>query len=261
MKQDPAWGQWVYRALTFLVISCPCALVISIPLSFFAGIGGTSRAGVLVKGANYLESLARTRYVVFDKTGTLTQGVFQVTGIHHSRMEEEKLLEYAALAESFSSHPISRSLREAWGRPLDQSRVSDVQEISGQGVMVRVDGVPVAVGNERLMAAAGVEPVSCSQIGTVVHVAVDGAYAGHILISDVVKPTAAQALRELRRAGVRKTVMLTGDTDRVARQVAQELGVDEVHSQLLPADKVERLEALLTRKTSRETLAPGRCHR
>ena len=255
MGQVPAWGQWVYRALTFLVISCPCALVISIPLSFFAGIGGASRAGVLVKGSNYLETLAQTRYVVFDKTGTLTRGVFAVAGIHHAQMEEERLLEYAALAESYSSHPISRSLKEAWGKPLDESRVTEVEELSGNGVTAKVDGVPVAVGNEKLMQRLGVAAIPCHQVGTVVHVAVDGAYAGQILIADAVKPTAAQAVRELRQSGVRRTVMLTGDTEAVARQVAGELGVDEVHSELLPADKVERVEALLARKGAREKLA------
>ena len=251
----PEWGQWIYRALTFLVISCPCALVISIPLSFFAGIGGASHAGVLVKGSNYLETLAQTRCVVFDKTGTLTRGVFEVSGVHHSRMNEEKLLEYAALAESFSSHPISRSLKEAYGKPLDESRVTEVEEISGCGVTARVDGVSVAAGNETLMSRLGVAAVPCHQVGTIVHVAVDGAYAGHILISDVVKPTSAQAIRELRKSGVRKTVMLTGDADQVARQVAEELGVDEVHSQLLPADKVNRMEELLERRSGKEKLA------
>ena len=251
----PAWGQWIYRALTFLVISCPCALVISIPLSFFAGIGGASRAGVLVKGSNYLEALSQTKYVVFDKTGTLTRGVFEVAGVHHSDMDEARLLEYAALAESFSSHPISRSLKDAYGNPLDRDRVTEVEEISGNGVTAKVDGIRVAVGNEKLMRKVGVEPIPCRHVGTVVHVAVDGVYAGHILISDVVKPTSAQAVAELRKAGVRKTVMLTGDADSVARQVAGELGVDEVHSELLPADKVERVETLLSQKGSKEKLA------
>ena len=255
LGRAPEWGQWVYRALTFLVISCPCALVISIPLSFFAGIGGASHAGVLVKGSNYLETLAQTRYVVFDKTGTLTRGVFEVAGVHHNQMEDEKLLEYAALAESFSTHPISRSLKEAYGKPLDESRVTDVEEISGNGVTAEVDGVPVAVGNEKLMRKLDVEAIPCHHVGTIVHVAIDGAYAGHILISDVVKPTSAQAIRELRKAGVRKTVMLTGDAEQVARQVARELGVDEVHSELLPADKVDRIEALLDRKSAKEKLA------
>ena len=255
LGRAPEWGQWVYRALTFLVISCPCALVISIPLSFFAGIGGASHAGVLVKGSNYLETLAQTRYVVFDKTGTLTRGVFEVAGVHHNQMEDEKLLEYAALAESFSTHPISRSLKEAYGKPLDESRVTDVEEISGNGVTAKVDGVAVAVGNEKLMRKLDVEAIPCHHVGTIVHVAIDGAYAGHILISDVVKPTSAQAIRELRKAGVRKTVMLTGDAEQVARQVARELGVDEVHSELLPADKVDRIEALLDRKSAKEKLA------
>ena len=255
LGRAPEWGQWVYRALTFLVISCPCALVISIPLSFFAGIGGASHAGVLVKGSNYLETLAQTRYVVFDKTGTLTRGVSEVAGVHHNQMEDEKLLEYAALAESFSTHPISRSLKEAYGKPLDESRVTDVEEISGNGVTAKVDGVPVAVGNEKLMRKLDVEAIPCHHVGTIVHVAIDGAYAGHILISDVVKPTSAQAIRELRKAGVRKTVMLTGDAEQVARQVARELGVDEVHSELLPADKVDRIEALLDRKSAKEKLA------
>ena len=255
LGRAPEWGQWVYRALTFLVISCPCALVISIPLSFFAGIGGASHAGVLVKGSNYLETLAQTRYVVFDKTGTLTRGVFEVAGVHHNQMEDEKLLEYAALAESFSTHPISRSLKEAYGKPLDESRVTDVEEISGNGVTAKVDGVPVAVGNEKLMRKLDVEAIPCHHVGTIVHVAIDGAYAGHILISDVVKPTSAQAIRELRKAGVRKTVMLTGDAEQVARQVDRELGVDEVHSELLPADKVDRIEALLDRKSAKEKLA------
>ena len=247
LGRAPEWGQWVYRALTFLVIS--------IPLSFFAGIGGASHAGVLVKGSNYLETLAQTRYVVFDKTGTLTRGVFEVAGVHHNQMEDEKLLEYAALAESFSTHPISRSLKEAYGKPLDESRVTDVEEISGNGVTAKVDGVPVAVGNEKLMRKLDVEAIPCHHVGTIVHVAIDGAYAGHILISDVVKPTSAQAIRELRKAGVRKTVMLTGDAEQVARQVARELGVDEVHSELLPADKVDRIEALLDRKSAKEKLA------
>ncbi|MCD8384181.1 MAG: cadmium-translocating P-type ATPase [Clostridiales bacterium] len=255
LGQGPDWGTWVYRALTFLVISCPCALVISIPLSFFAGIGGASRAGVLVKGSNYLEAMSQVRYIVFDKTGTLTRGVFQVVGVHHSQMEEQRLLEYAALAESFSSHPISRSLREACKTPLDASRVSQVEEIGGHGVTALVDGHTVAVGNARLMEKLGIQPVDCHSVGTVIHVAIDGAYQGHILISDVPKPTSAQAIRELKRSGVRKTVMLTGDAAPVANQVAQELGVDEVYSQLLPADKVEQVERLLTQKDGREKLA------
>ncbi len=249
------WGLWIYRALTFLVISCPCALVISIPLSFFAGIGGASRAGVLIKGSNYLETLAQTKYVVFDKTGTLTRGVFEVVGIHHSQMENERLLEYAALAESYSSHPISRSLKEACGKTIDRSRVTNVEEISGNGVTAKVDGVSVAVGNDKLMHKIGLTAISCHQVGTVVHVAVDGIYAGHILISDVAKPTSAQAIRELQKVGVKKTVMLTGDADRVAQQVAQELGVDEVHSELLPADKVDKIEALLAKKGDKEKLS------
>lgn len=249
------WGLWIYRALTFLVISCPCALVISIPLSFFAGIGGASRAGVLIKGSNYLETLAQTKYVVFDKTGTLTRGVFEVVGIHHSQMENERLLEYAALAESYSSHPISRSLKEACGKTIDRSCVTNVEEISGNGVTAKVDGVSVAVGNDKLMHKIGLTAISCHQVGTVVHVAVDGIYAGHILISDVAKPTSAQAIRELQKVGVKKTVMLTGDADRVAQQVAQELGVDEVHSELLPADKVDKIEALLAKKGDKEKLA------
>ena len=249
------WGLWIYRALTFLVISCPCALVISIPLSFFAGIGGASRAGVLIKGSNYLETLAQTKYVVFDKTGTLTRGVFEVVGIHHSQMEDEQLLEYAALAESYSSHPISRSLKEACGKTIDRSRVTDVEEISGNGVTAKVDGVCVAVGNDKLMQKIGLTAIPCQQVGTVVHVAVDESYAGHILISDVAKPTSAQAIRELQKVGVKRTVMLTGDTDRVAQQVAQELGVDEVHSELLPADKVDKIETLLAQKRDKEKLA------
>ncbi|MCD7760171.1 MAG: cadmium-translocating P-type ATPase [Clostridiales bacterium] len=255
LGQGPDWGTWVYRALTFLVISCPCALVISIPLSFFAGIGGASRAGVLVKGSNYLEAMSQVRYIVFDKTGTLTKGVFQVVGVHHSQMEEQLLLEYAALAESFSSHPISRSLKEACKTPLDASRVSQVEEIGGHGVTALVDGHTVAVGNARLMERLGIQPVDCHSVGTVVHVAVDGVYQGHILISDVPKPTSAQAIRELKRSGVRKTVMLTGDAAPVANQVARELGVDEVYSQLLPANKVEQVERLLTQKDGREKLA------
>ena len=250
----PLWGQWVYRALTFLVISCPCALVISIPLTFFAGIGGCGRAGVLVKGANYLEALAKARCVVFDKTGTLTRGVFQVIGVHHSELEERSLLEYAALAESYSSHPISRSLRAACGAEPDRSRVADVQELSGRGVTARVDGMAVAAGNDRLMEELGIAYIPCHHVGTVVHVAVDGRYAGHILISDVAKPGSAGAIRALRELGVKKTVMLTGDTEAVARQVAEELGVDDIHSQLFPADKVERIEALLSCKEKGDTL-------
>ena len=249
------WDDWIYRALTFLVISCPCALVISIPLSFFAGIGGASNVGVLVKGSNYLETLAQTKYVVFDKTGTLTKGVFEVSGVHHNEMEEKKLLEYAALAESFSSHPISRSLREAYGKPIDQSRVSDVEEISGNGVLAKVDGISVAAGNTKLMKRLNIPFQECHQVGTVVHMAINGAYAGHILISDVVKPTSAQAIHDLKKTGIRKTVMLTGDSDKVARQVADSLGVDQVFSELLPGDKVEKVEELLGSKGPKEKLA------
>ena len=253
---NPAqWGQWVYRALTFLVISCPCALVISIPLSFFAGIGGASNAGVLVKGSNYLETLAQTKYVVFDKTGTLTKGVFEVAGVHHNTMEEAKILEYAALAESFSTHPISRSLKTAYGKEIDQNRVTDVEEISGNGVTAKVDGVSVAVGNAKLMKRIGVEAVECHQVGTVIHVAINGAYAGHILIADVPKPTSKEAIANLKKHGIKETVMLTGDIDKVAQQVAGELGVDRVYSELLPADKVIKVEELLAKKTAKEKLA------
>lgn len=256
LLHDPAmWGQWIYRALTFLVISCPCALVISIPLGFFAGIGGASNAGVLVKGSNYLETLARTKYVVFDKTGTLTKGVFEVVGVHHNTMEEKKILEYAALAESFSSHPISRSLKTAYGKEIDQKRVTDVEEISGNGVTAKVDGISVAVGNTKLMKRIGVEAVECHQVGTVIHVAINGAYAGHILISDVLKPTSKEAIVNLKKNGIKETVMLTGDIDKVAQQVAGELGVDRVYSELLPADKVSKVEELLAKKTEKEKLA------
>ena len=248
------WGQWVYRALTFLVISCPCALVISIPLSFFAGIGGASNAGVLVKGSNYLETLAQTKYVVFDKTGTLTKGVFEVAGVHHNTMEEAKILEYAALAESFSTHPISRSLKTAYGKEIDQNRVTDVEEISGNGVTAKVDGVSVAVGNAKLMKRIGVEAVECHQVGTVIHVAINGAYAGHILIADVPKPTSKEAIANLKKHGIKETVMLTGDIDKVAQQVAGELGVDRVYSELLPSDKVTKVEELLAKKTAKEKL-------
>ena len=253
---NPAqWGQWVYRALTFLVISCPCALVISIPLSFFAGIGGASNAGVLVKGSNYLETLAQTKYVVFDKTGTLTKGVFEVAGVHHNTMEEAKILEYAALAECFSTHPISRSLKTAYGKEIDQNRVTDVEEISGNGVTAKVDGVSVAVGNAKLMKRIGVEAVECHQVGTVIHVAINGAYAGHILIADVPKPTSKEAIANLKKHGIKETVMLTGDIDKVAQQVAGELGVDCVYSELLPEDKVTKVEELLAKKTEKEKLA------
>ena len=249
------WSQWIYRALTFLVISCPCALVISIPLSFFAGIGGASNAGVLVKGSNYLETLSETKYVVFDKTGTLTKGVFEVAGVHHNTMEQSKILEYATLAESFSSHPISRSLKTAYGKEINQNRVTDVEEISGNGVTAKVDGTPVAVGNVKLMKRIGVEAVECHQVGTVIHVAIDGAYAGHILISDVPKPTSKDAIANLKKNGIKETVMLTGDIDRVAQQVAGELGVDRVYSELLPADKVSKVEELLAKKSEKEKLA------
>ncbi len=248
------WGTWVYRALTFLVISCPCALVISIPLSFFAGIGGASRAGVLVKGSNYLEALARTKWVVFDKTGTLTQGVFEVVDIHHSKLERDRLLEIAAHAESASSHPISKSLQRAFGGTIDRSRVSDIQEISGGGVLARVDGVAVACGNDKLMQRVGVTSVPCDSVGTIVHVAIDGAYAGHIIVADVPKPTAVEAIRALKDAGVRKTVMLTGDRRSVAEQVGRTLGIDEIASELLPGDKVDQVEALLAQKREKETL-------
>ena len=249
------WGVWIYRALTFLVISCPCALVISIPLSFFAGIGGASNAGILVKGSNYLETLSKTRYVVFDKTGTMTQGVFEVTGVHHNTMEEEKLLEYAALAESFSSHPISKSLCKAFGGVLDKSRVSDIEEISGHGVTAQIDGRTVAVGNSKLMKKLGVEYTDCHKVGTIVHVAIDGRYEGHIVISDVIKPTSKEAIKALHKAGVEKTIMLTGDARNVAEQVAAELGIDEVYSELLPSDKVEKVEQILAEKGEKEKLA------
>ena len=240
------WGTWVYRALTFLVISCPCALVISIPLSFFAGLGGASRAGVLVKGSNYLETLSKTRVVVFDKTGTLTQGVFDVTGVHHNTMPQKKVLEYAALAECASSHPISKSLQRAYGGEIDRHRVTDVQEISGNGITAKVDGTDVAVGNSKLMDRLGIAWHDCHSVGTIIHLAIDGQYAGHIVISDVVKPHAKEAIAALKQAGVEKTVMLTGDIRRVADHVAGELCVDEVHSELLPADKVAQVERLLS---------------
>lgn len=255
MGLSPEWGDWIYRALTFLVISCPCALVISIPLSFFAGIGGASKAGVLVKGSNYLETLSQTKYVVFDKTGTMTQGVFEVSGVHHNEMEEEKLLEYAVLAECSSSHPISKSLQKAYGKEIDRSRVTDMEEISGNGVTAKVDGVSVAAGNEKLMEKLGIEFLACSHVGTVVHMAVDGKYAGHILISDTVKPHAKQAIKELKKCGVKKTIMLTGDRKNVADYVAKDLGIQEVYSELLPGDKVSKVEALLANKTEKEKLA------
>ena len=255
MGKPAMWGDWIYRALTFLVISCPCALVISIPLSFFAGIGGASNQGILVKGSNYLETLAQTKYVVFDKTGTMTQGVFEVSGIHHNEMPNEKLLEYAALAECSSSHPISKSLQKAYGKPIDRNRVSDIEEISGNGVIAKVDGVSVAAGNTKLMNRLGIAYQDCHHVGTVVHMAIDGKYAGHILISDIIKPHAKEAIAELKKAGISKTVMLTGDSKRVADQVAEELGIQEVYSELLPADKVSRVEELLNQKSEKAKLA------
>lgn len=255
LGMTPEWGDWVMRALTFLVISCPCALVISIPLSFFAGIGGASNAGVLVKGSNYMETLSETKYVVFDKTGTMTQGVFEVSGVHHSSMDTEKLLEYAALAECHSSHPISKSLKKAYGKPLDPNRVTDVEEISGNGVTAKVDGVRVAAGNSKLMEKLGVDCMECHSVGTVVHMAVNGKYAGHILISDQIKPHAKEAIAALKKCGVKKTIMLTGDRREAARQVAEELGIDEVHSELLPGDKVAQVEKLLDEKGEKEKLA------
>ena len=255
MEKPAMWGDWIYRALTFLVISCPCALVISIPLSFFAGIGGASNQGILVKGSNYLETLAQTKYVVFDKTGTMTQGVFEVSGIHHNEMPDEKLLEYAALAECSSSHPISKSLQKAYGKPIDRNRVTDIEEISGNGVIAKVDGISVAAGNTKLMNRLGIAYQDCHHVGTVVHMAIDGKYAGHILISDIIKPHAKEAIAELKKAGISKTVMLTGDSKRVADQVAGELGIQEVYSELLPADKVSRVEELLNQKSEKDKLA------
>ena len=255
MGKSAMWGDWIYRALTFLVISCPCALVISIPLSFFAGIGGASNQGILVKGSNYLETLAQTKYVVFDKTGTMTQGVFEVSGIHHNEMPDEKLLEYAALAECSSSHPISKSLQKAYGKPIDRNRVTDIEEISGNGVIAKVDGISVAAGNTKLMNRLGIAYQDCHHVGTVVHIAIDGKYAGHILISDIIKPHAKEAIAELKKAGISKTVMLTGDSKRVADQVAGELGIQEVYSELLPADKVSRVEELLNQKSEKDKLA------
>lgn len=255
MGKPAVWGDWIYRALTFLVISCPCALVISIPLSFFAGIGGASNQGILVKGSNYLETLAQTKYVVFDKTGTMTQGVFEVSGIHHNEMPDEKLLEYAALAECSSSHPISKSLQKAYGKPIDRNRVTDIEEISGNGVIAKVDGISVAAGNTKLMNRLGIAYQDCHHVGTVVHMAIDGKYAGHILISDIIKPHAKEAIAELKKAGISKTVMLTGDSKRVADQVAEELGIQEVYSELLPADKVSRVEELLNQKSEKDKLA------
>ena len=255
MGKPAMWGDWIYRALTFLVISCPCALVISIPLSFFAGIGGASNQGILVKGSNYLETLAQTKYVVFDKTGTMTQGVFEVSGIHHNEMPDEKLLEYAALAECSSSHPISKSLQKAYGKPIDRNRVTDIEEISGNGVIAKVDGISVAAGNTKLMNRLGIVYQDCHHVGTVVHMAIDGKYAGHILISDIIKPHAKEAIAELKKAGISKTVMLTGDAKRVADKVAADLGIDEVHSELLPGDKVAMVEKLLSQKNEKEKLA------
>ena len=249
------WGIWIYRALTFLVISCPCALVISIPLSFFAGIGGASNAGVLVKGSNYLETLSQTKCVVFDKTGTLTQGVFEVNEVHHNEMDRDDLLEYAALAESASSHPISKSLQRAYGKQIDRSRVTDIQEISGNGVMAKVDGIDVAAGNSKLMDRLGVKWIDCHRAGTIIHMAVDGRYAGHIVISDIEKPHAKEAIQALKKAGVEKTVMLTGDSRRVAEHVAADLGIDEVHAELLPADKVSEVEEILKKNTGKGKLA------
>lgn len=255
MGLDAQWDDWIYRALVFLVISCPCALVISIPLSFFAGIGGASNQGILVKGSNYLEALSETKILVFDKTGTLTEGVFEVVGIHHCKMEEKKLLELAALAESASSHPISKSLQKAYGLPLDRQRVKDIHEIGGQGVIAKIDDLEVAVGNEKLMQSVNVEAIACRSVGTIVHVAINGEYSGHIVISDRIKAHAKNAIQEVKKAGIRKTVMLTGDSRKVAEHVAQELGVDEVRSELMPADKVRIVEELLERNKTRGKLA------
>ncbi len=255
LQMSPDFGTWIYRALTFLVISCPCALVVSIPLSFFAGIGGASNSGVLVKGSNYLEAMANTKIVVFDKTGTLTQGVFEVSGIHHNEIEDHKLLEYAALAESASSHPISKSIQKAYGKEIDRSRVSDIKEISGNGITAVVDGVKIAIGNDKLMQAMHVQPIPCSHVGTILHIALDGVYAGHIVISDVVKPHAAEAIRRLKNSGIEKIVMLTGDSKKVADKVASELGIDEVYAELLPGDKVEKVEELIAGKKDTDMLA------
>ena len=255
MGAAPQWNDWIYRALTFLVISCPCALVISIPLSFFAGIGGASHEGILVKGSNYLEALSKTKYVVFDKTGTLTQGIFEVVGVHHNQMEEKQLLEYAALAESASSHPISKSIQRAYGKELDRSRVSEIEEISGNGITAKVDGRSVAAGNVKLMDRLGIPYKSCHKVGTIIHMAIDGEYAGHIVISDVEKPTSKEAIAKLKQAGIQKTIMLTGDAKQVADQVAADLGIDEVHSELLPGDKVEQVERLLAEKPAKANLA------
>lgn len=255
LGQTAQWGVWIYRALTFLVISCPCALVISIPLSFFAGIGGASKEGVLIKGSNYMETLSQAKYVVFDKTGTLTQGVFEVSGVHHNEMENKKLLEYAALAECASSHPISKSLQRAYGKEIDRSRVSDIQEISGHGIIAKVDGREVAAGNSKLMKKLNVEYYDCHDVGTIIHVAIDGKYEGHIVISDIVKEHSKEAIARLKKAGVKKTVMLTGDAKSVAEQVAQSLGIDEVYAELLPGDKVTKVEELLAAKSEKEKLA------
>lgn len=249
------WANWIYSALTFLVISCPCALVVSVPLSFFAGIGGASKEGVLIKGSNYMETLSQTKVVVFDKTGTLTQGVFEVSGIHHNEMEQEKLLEYAALTECSSSHPISKSLQRAYGKEINRSRVTDIEEISGHGLIAKVDGIEVAVGNPKLMKRLNIPYVDCHSVGTIIHVAIDGAYAGHIVISDIEKPNSKKAIAELKKTGVEKTVMLTGDAKRVAEKVASDLGIDEVHSELLPSDKVTQVERLLEQKGKKAKLA------
>lgn len=254
LHSTPEWGTWIYRALTFLVISCPCALVISIPLSFFAGIGGASKQGILIKGSNYLETMAATKYVVFDKTGTMTQGVFEVSGIHHNKMEDAKVLEYAALAECHSSHPISKSLKSAYGKAIDSARVSDIEEISGKGILAKVDGVSVAVGNDKLMKQLGINSQECHKAGTLVHVAVDGGYEGHILITDRLKPHAKEAIRELKKAGIKRTIMLTGDAKSAAMQAGCELGIEEVYSELLPADKVSIVEKLLDEKGEKEKL-------
>lgn len=255
MGNEASWSVWVYRALTFLVISCPCALVISIPLSFFAGIGGASNSGVLVKGSNYLEALATTKYVVFDKTGTMTQGVFEVSGIHHSTIENDQLLEYATLAESYSTHPISKSLQKAYGKPVDKTRIKDVKEISGHGVIAKIDNITVMAGNDKLMKKFNISYVDCHSIGTIVHIAIDNKYAGHILISDLIKPTAKQAIQELNNIGIKKTIMLTGDISKVANKVATDLNIDQVYSELLPEDKVTKVEELLNQKSNKEKLA------
>ncbi len=255
MGGSAGWEVWIYRALTFLVISCPCALVISIPLSFFAGIGGASNAGILIKGSNYLETLSKTKIVIFDKTGTLTQGVFEVNAIHHGTIDDERIIEYAALAESASSHPISRSLQKAYGKAIDRSRVSHIEEISGNGVKAIVDGHEIACGNDKLMHLLSIEPIMCHSIGTIIHVAIDGIYSGHIVISDVVKLHSAEAIQSLRKIGIRKAVMLTGDAKKVAESVAEKLGIDTVYSELLPADKVDKVEELIASKSDDEKLA------